>query len=61
MQKVLKFFWKNTIRATGYLRVWYDFSPRQRRVENGKKMTKKRKKRTGFEEKSGKIEQKAEK
>jgi len=44
-----------------YLRVWYDFSPRQRRVESGKKMTKKVKEKTSFDEKSGKIEKKVKK
>jgi len=44
MQKVLKKIWKYTIQATGYLRVWYDFSSQQRGVESGKKTSKKAKK-----------------
>ena len=44
-----------------YLRVWYDFSLQQRRAESGKKMTKKVKEKTSFDEKSGKIEKKVKK
>jgi len=43
------------------LRVWYDFSAQQRRVESGKKTSKKVKEKTSFDEKSGKIEKKVTK
>jgi hypothetical protein len=38
------------------LRVWYDSSPQKRAATAGGKIEKKRKKRTGFEEKSEKSE-----
>jgi len=44
-----------------YLRVWYDFSQQQRRVESWEKRVNFFNKKTGFVEKGGKIEENAKK
>jgi len=59
--KEVKKFWKSSHFACAYLRVWYEFSPQQRFVESGKKMTKKVKEKTRFEKKNGKKLKKAKK
>jgi len=54
----VKFFLEKFGFSFTYLRVWYDFSLRQRRVESGEKTRKKNKKRRKNAQKAEKLKKK---